>query len=65
MQKSIIELQSIATFFNYRLFSLVLVPAIAKLTLIKEHSHFFFIFDKQNGRNHGHRETMFESMHCH
>ena len=51
VQKSIIEKTSkYRHFFNYRLFSFVLVPAIAKLMLIKEHSR-FFISDKQNGRN--------------
>ena len=56
MQKSIIELQSIATFLITDFF--LLVSATAKLILIKGHSR-FFIFDKQNGRNHGHRETTF------
>ena len=37
MQKSIIELQSIATFLITDFFSFVLVAAIAKLILIKGH----------------------------
>ena len=45
-------------FFNYRHFSFVLVPAIAKSILIEKLSR-FFISDKQNGRNHGHRETIY------
>ena len=57
MQNSIIELQSIPTFLITHFF-FVLVPAIAKLIPIKEHSR-SFISDKQNGRNHEHRETIF------
>ena len=56
-QKSIIELQSIVTFLNY-FFLLFSVSAVPKLILIKGHLR-FFISDKQNDRNHGHRETTF------
>ena len=55
VQKSIIELQSIATFLIID-FSLLFWYLVI---LIKEHSRFFFISDEQNGRNHGHRETTF------